>query len=747
MVKPGLEGPERPKKRNLEAENEAKEEILDNLTSFDNVTVGNIQTEESGSESSVYSELEEDEDENTDETSDGDTTENERGQDNEERVAQPGTSTRSSANSSLKDEYDYDSSDEEDIRNTIGNIPVNWYDDYAHIGYNHEGRRIRKPKRGDELDAFLRRVEGGDAGVTVQDPMTGQDVVLSAKDVEAIRNLRGGKVPDAGYDMHADAVPWFSSQVLDTPICNVPESKKSFLPSIDERRKVGKMVHAIKMGWMKTKAERLKAEKERDEERVRNYYMLWKTDDQEDEDGVRRIRDLIPAPKMALPGHAESYNPPPEYLFTEKEKKEWEDKEEEPNKRKLQFIPEKYDSLRKVPAYKMFINERFERCLDLYLAPRARKLRLTIQPEDLVPQLPKPKDLQPFPTGCGLTFKGHKNMIRTMSIEPAGQFLASGSDDGTVRVWEIQTGYCMKTFEVGGVVRSLMWCPNRALSLLAVAVESKVLLINAGVGDKLVVQQTDELLSEPPDNEGYVPPERVKAAVAWGLPEEADDAPDGALVVLKFFKPVKQVTFHGKGDYFATTLQDGQNRSVLIHQLSKWRSQVPFSKPKGLVQCVLFHPIRPYLFVATQRHVRLYNLAKQELAKKLMTGAKWISSIAIHPKGDNLLVGTYDKRVQWFDLDLSTLPYQVLRYHSSAVREVAYHKRYPLFASCADDTSIIVSHGMVYNDLLQNPLIVPVKHLRGHSKYDDFGVMQVLWHPTQPWLFSAGADGYIKMWS
>ena len=44
--------------------------------------------------------------------------------------------------------------------------------------------------------------------------------------------------------------------------------------------------------------------------------------------------------------------------------------------------------------YERFINERFERCLDLYLAPRARKMRLTIQPEDLVPQLPKPHDLQ-----------------------------------------------------------------------------------------------------------------------------------------------------------------------------------------------------------------------------------------------------------------------------------------------------------------------------------------------------------------
>ena len=73
--------------------------------------------------------------------------------------------------------------------------------------------------------------------------------------------------------------------------------------------------------------------------------------------------------------------------------------------------------------------------------------------------------------------------------------------------------------------------------------------------------------------------------------------------------------------------------------------------------------------------------------------------------------------------------------------------RYPLFASCGDDNNITVSHGMVYNDLLQNPLIVPVKKLSGHTKYDDFGVMSILWHPTQPWLFSAGADGYIKLWT
>lgn len=97
---------------------------------------------------------------------------------------------------------------------------------------------------------------------------------------------------------------------------------------------------------------------------------------------------------------------------------------------------------------------------------------------------------------------------------------------------------------------------------------------------------------------------------------------------------VRQVTWHGKGDYLASVMPDNSNLQVLIHQISKRRSQNPFSKNKGLVQCVSFHPIRPYFFVATQRYVRVYNLIKQELTKKLMANCKWISSMAIHPAGE-----------------------------------------------------------------------------------------------------------------
>lgn len=212
------------------------------------------------------------------------------------------------------------------------------------------------------------------------------------------------------------------------PIKNVPDHKRSFIPSKDERKKIGRIVHAIKMGWTKTKEEldQIKAARKGPQ-----FYMLWETDT--DREKIRRIHDHVSAPKRDLPGHAESYNPPAEYLFDEKELKEWNKLADEPSKRKLHFLPQKFKSLREVPAYSRYLRERFLRCLDLYLCPRAKRMKITIQPEYLIPKLPSPKDLQPFPTMHSLIYKGHTDLIRTISIEPKGEYIVTGSDDKTVK--------------------------------------------------------------------------------------------------------------------------------------------------------------------------------------------------------------------------------------------------------------------------------------------------------------------------
>lgn len=51
----------------------------------------------------------------------------------------------------------------QDIRNTVGNIPMEWYKDFPHIGYNLDGKKIFKPIRNkDELDEFLDKMENPD---------------------------------------------------------------------------------------------------------------------------------------------------------------------------------------------------------------------------------------------------------------------------------------------------------------------------------------------------------------------------------------------------------------------------------------------------------------------------------------------------------------------------------------------------------------------------------------------------------
>lgn len=69
-------------------------------------------------------------------------------------------------------------------------------------------------------------------------------------------------------------------------------------------------------------------------------------------------------------------------------------------------------------------------------------------------------------------------------------------DFSNIAVWEVATGRCFKTFEVQGVVRCVAWCPNSSLSLVAAAVDENVLLINSGVGDRLMQAKTDGIMKE-----------------------------------------------------------------------------------------------------------------------------------------------------------------------------------------------------------------------------------------------------------
>ena len=160
-----------------------------------------------------------------------------------------------------------------------------------------------------------------------------------------------------------------------------------------------------------------------------------------------------------------------------------------------------------------------------------------------------------------------------------------------------------------------------------------------------------------------------------------------------------------------------------------------------------WHPTRPALLVSAGAHVRVYDLAAQALAKKLVGGSGGVATVAVHPRGEHVLVGSADARLAWFDLDLSAKPHRVLRYHKAGLTAAAFHPTYPLLASAANDGAAHVFHGTVYADLMTDPLIVPLKALAAHGVTRAEGALALAWHPGQPWLVTAGADGAVCVWT
>ena len=154
-----------------------------------------------------------------------------------------------------------------------------------------------------------------------------------------------------------------------------------------------------------------------------------------------------------------------------------------------------------------------------------------MDPEELIPKLPKPRDLQPFPTTesivspaseasrparvvgecvllslsrctratqawsgvCTLSLldsgwlQVQYNIhvwyimyiyiyVKYMYVEAAARCpvcnhgnLPAGSDDGTVRVWEVVTGRCVKTLPLPSPPHSISFSPSHTLTLMAIA--------------------------------------------------------------------------------------------------------------------------------------------------------------------------------------------------------------------------------------------------------------------------------------
>jgi ribosome biogenesis protein ERB1 len=96
--------------------------------------------------------------------------------------------------------YDSDDTDAGELPNTIGNIPLSFYDSYPHIGYDINGKKIMRPATGEALDALLDSIEIPKGWTGLTDPQTGKPLDLTQDQLELLSRLQRGLVPEENYD-------------------------------------------------------------------------------------------------------------------------------------------------------------------------------------------------------------------------------------------------------------------------------------------------------------------------------------------------------------------------------------------------------------------------------------------------------------------------------------------------------------------------------------------------------------------
>ena len=242
-----------------------------------------------------------------------------------------------------------------------------------------------------------------------------------------------------------------------------------------------------------------------------------------------------------------------------------------------------------------------------------------------------------------------------MSVSPDGQFLASGASDGYLRLWEVQTGRLLRSWNLSLLISKyqnenkdenddkvinqketikpivyIQWNPNSSHHCLLAAVGNCAVVVGTGTGGVNDGELTDALLSTCAEmKKNQIDQTKAAKAVKWIGMLDSNTQPIsafggtyiGPVCILRTNKEIANLRWHRKGDYFVTVSPKAGAAAVLIHQLSKTNSQQPFSKNKGEAQIASFHPNKPFLFVATTSDVKIYHLVKQTMVKR--TCFKW----------------------------------------------------------------------------------------------------------------------------
>jgi WD40 repeat protein len=352
----------------------------------------------------------------------------------------------------------------------------------------------------------------------------------------------------------------------------------------------------------------------------------------------------------------------------------------------------------------------------------------------------RPKGEEPDPRGwewyylrglareTGLILARHTQYVASVSWSPDGRRLASGSADGTVKIWNPVTGRQLVTLygHRGGIITSLAWSPDGRR------------LASAGYSDELIrVWDTDTWqevatlgkaavfrLSWAPDSRRLVSAQSNQIRV-W-------DAETGRQIRLREspVHSIQAVTWSPDGTRIAVA---GDGPRILLWNVEANRDTMLSSGHKAFIQSLAWDTTNRLLASSDEDGwLRLQDTHQEKEIAAWRGHSGQVRELRWSPDGRSLASGGIDQEVRIWDRD-TRQEVAVLRGHSAAIYGLTW----------APDSRRLATAGIDWTVRVWNlDASRERQELRGHEG----AVLAAAWSPDGRHLASGGRDRTVRVW-
>ncbi|XWK88065.1 MAG: tetratricopeptide repeat protein [Phormidium sp.] len=286
------------------------------------------------------------------------------------------------------------------------------------------------------------------------------------------------------------------------------------------------------------------------------------------------------------------------------------------------------------------------------------------------------------------TLKAHSDYVRTVLISPDGQILFSGSDDKTIKIWELSTGKEIRTL-TGHThyVYSLAISPDRK-TLFSASGDNTIRIWHWGNGEQLRTlnghSSTVYALVISPDGQKLVSGGNDSTIKIWQLSNFSSD--------------LRTLTGHSDTIFSLAISRDG----------------------KTLVSG------------SNDKTIKIWEFSSGREIRTLTEHSKTVYAVAISPDGQTLYSGSADNTIKIWQLNTGK-ELRTLRGHSSAVRSLIISSDEKTLISGSDDSKIKIWELSSGKEICT---------LSGHSG----NVFSMAISLDQRTLVSGSSDKTIRIW-